>query len=87
MERNEAGLGAYHVGIALLTHPWLIKEYGDLCIDCAGDRFDILGRSARNLSASGSPFFMNIHNTLAFGIRPIEETDNRFGSASVFLIP
>ncbi len=36
---NEFGLGAYEVGIILLTHPERIVGRPDLWIDCAGDEY------------------------------------------------
>jgi hypothetical protein len=39
MNANECGLGAFAIGIMLLTHPERLKHYDDLWIDCAGDEF------------------------------------------------
>ena len=39
MESNEFGLGAFAVGIMLLTHADRLKHYDDLYVDCAGDEF------------------------------------------------
>jgi hypothetical protein len=36
---NEFGLGAFAIGIMLLTHPERLAHYDDLWIDCAGDEF------------------------------------------------
>jgi len=36
---NEFGLGAFAVGIMILTHPERLMNYDDLWIDCAGDEF------------------------------------------------
>ena len=43
---NEFGLGAFAVGIMLLTHPERLQDSNDLWIDCAGDEFapDVGGR-------------------------------------------
>jgi hypothetical protein len=39
MNASEFGLGAFAVGIMLLTHPERLKHYDDLWIDCAGDEY------------------------------------------------
>lgn len=53
MNSSEFGLGAFAVGVMLLTHPQRLKHYDDLWIDCAGDKYP--------LDADGSftsvPFF------------------------------
>lgn len=36
---NESGLGAFAIGIMLLTHPERLHHYDDLWIDCAGDEY------------------------------------------------
>ncbi|MFA5737021.1 MAG: hypothetical protein WC893_02610 [Candidatus Paceibacterota bacterium] len=40
MQANECGLGAFAVGIMILTHSERLSHYDDLWIDCAGDEFD-----------------------------------------------
>jgi hypothetical protein len=40
MQTNECGLGAFAVGIMILTHPERLSHYDDLWIDCTGDEFD-----------------------------------------------
>jgi hypothetical protein len=39
MNTNEFGLGAFAVGIMLLTHPERLIDLNDLWIDCAGDEY------------------------------------------------
>lgn len=39
MAGNEYGLGAYEIGIMLLTHPDRLKHFNDLRINCAGDEY------------------------------------------------
>ena len=39
MQVNEFGLGAFAVGIMILTHPERLMHDDDLCIDCAGDEY------------------------------------------------
>jgi hypothetical protein len=36
---NEFGLGAFAIGIMLLTHPERLRHYDDLWIDCSGDEY------------------------------------------------
>ncbi len=50
---NEFGLGAFAIGIMLLTHSERLMNYDDLWIDCAGDEYapDADG------DFSGAPFF------------------------------
>ncbi len=36
----EFGLGAFEIGIMLLTHLERLQDYNDLSIDCSGDEFD-----------------------------------------------
>lgn len=37
---NEFGLGAFTIGIMLLTHPERLMHYDALWVDCVGDEFD-----------------------------------------------
>lgn len=39
MGGNEFGLGAYEIGIMLLTHPDRLKHLDDLWVDCSGDEY------------------------------------------------
>ena len=39
MGGNECGLGAFEIGIMLLTHPDRLANYDDLYVDCAGDEY------------------------------------------------
>jgi hypothetical protein len=43
MNASEFCLGAFAIGIMLLTHPERLKHYDDLWIDCAGDEFSYGG--------------------------------------------
>ena len=52
--QSEFGLGAFAIGIMLLTHPERLQNYDDLCIDCAGDEYSPGGRWRCSPSA---PFF------------------------------
>lgn len=37
---NEFGLGAFHVGCVVLTHPKRLQKWEELDMDCPGDEFD-----------------------------------------------
>lgn len=65
MNANEFGLGAFAVGIMILTHPERLMNYDDLWIDCAGDEFapDADG------GFSESPFFEFFGDLVEFGTR------------------
>lgn len=47
VDQNQFELGAFTVGIMLLTHPDRLKHCNDLWIDCAGDEFDEIGTGVR----------------------------------------
>lgn len=51
---SEFGLGAYEVGIMLLTHPERLQHFDDLWLDCAGDEYDYPGVDGR---FDGAPYF------------------------------
>lgn len=40
MNASEFGLGAFAIGIMILTHPERLQHHDDLWIDCAGDEHD-----------------------------------------------
>lgn len=81
MNANECGLGAFAVGIMLLTHPERLKHYDDLWIDCAGDEFapDAGGVFSR------SPCFVFGDGGVEFGARGVGRACDYYGSASVCL--
>lgn len=80
MNANESGLGAFAVGIMLLTHPEREVQREQLHIDCAGDEFapDADG------DFSDAPYFPFINGELKFGARWIVTALDDFGSASAF---
>ena len=80
MNANEVGLGAFAIGIMLLTHPERLQHYDDLWIDCAGDEF-----APRADSGSGSPCFGFHNGGVGFGSRNVDFTHDAYGSASFFL--
>ena len=81
MNANECGLGAFAIGIMLLTHPERLNHYDDLWIDCAGDEFapDAVG------GFSGSPFFWFRGARVGFGACDVGNAYGSCGSASVCL--
>ena len=80
MNANECGLGAFAIGIMLLTHPERLKHYDDLWIDCAGDEFapDADGVFSK------SPCFLFVGG-VEFDARDVGLTRDFCGSASVCL--
>lgn len=81
MNSLEFGLGAFEVGIMLLTHPERLQHYNDLWIDCAGDEFDP-DADGQFLDA---PFFGFRICQLEFSSRWIARAFSTYGSASGFL--
>lgn len=78
---TEFGLGAYEVGIILLTHPLRMQKWQELDIDCAGDEYtpDAVGDFSRSL---GFYFF---GGGAGFGNGDVDNACGGFGSASGFL--
>lgn len=81
MNGNECGLGAFAIGIMLLTHPERLKHYDDLWIDCAGDEF---APSADGVF-SRSPVFGFNGDRVEFGAFDVAYAGDGYGSASVCL--
>lgn len=77
---NEFGLGAYEVGIMLLTHPERLVGYNDLWIDCAGDKFSNYTDSR---IACFTYYSTNIGLIGIVAVWPYNVCDHR-GSASAF---
>ena len=81
MNANECGLGAFAIGIMLLTHPERLKHYDDLWIDCAGDEF---APDADGVF-SESPYFKFIDVKVKFDTSDVDSAGDYYGSASVCL--
>lgn len=82
MNANECGLGAFAIGIMLLTHPERLKHYDDLWIDCAGDEFAPRADGV----FSGSPYFRFLDGEVEFAASDaVDIAYGRYGSASVCL--
>jgi len=78
MNTSEFGLGAFAVGIMLLTHPERLKHYDDLWIDCAGDEFSF-GANGR---FGHAPYFLFRNNEVEFNTHSVGDADDGYGSAS-----
>lgn len=79
---NEFGLGAFEVGIMLLTHPERLAHYDDLWIDCAGDEHSFKADG----QFLGVPCFrLNYDGQLEFGRNVAGGECLAYGSASGFL--
>ena len=78
---NEFGLGAFAIGIMLLTHPERFAHYDDLWIDCAGDEFapDAGGEFW------GAPVFFFSDDKLRFSASDVSGANEDYGSVSGFL--
>lgn len=81
MNANECGLGAFAIGIMLLTHPERLQHYDDLWIDCAGDEF--APRAGGGFS--GSPCFRFGGGRVRFDASAVDIAYGYYGSASVCL--
>ena len=82
MQINEFGLGAFAIGIMILTHPERLMHYDDLYVDCVGDEFDDPVSDARFGSA---PCFDFGGGRVKFGTRWFSDADDLCGSASGFV--
>jgi hypothetical protein len=78
MNATEFGLGAFAIGIMLLTHPERLKHYDDLWIDCAGDEFsyDGVGQFVY------APCFDFVGGRVGFDTSGVVYASGRYGSAS-----
>lgn len=81
MNADEFGLGAFAIGIMILTHPERLQHYDDLWIDCAGDEFS----SGAGGGFDGAPFFCFLDGEVEFDALRVAYTHDRYGSASGFL--
>ncbi|MGA2667075.1 MAG: hypothetical protein ABSE91_03230 [Patescibacteria group bacterium] len=78
---GEFGLGAFVVGVMILTNPVRLQRYDDLWIDCAGDEFS----SGAGGQFDGAPCFRFRDDEVWFGSRWIDDASGCYGSASGFL--
>ncbi|MEK7643278.1 MAG: hypothetical protein AAB372_02415 [Patescibacteria group bacterium] len=81
MQVNEFGLGAFAVGIMLLTHPERLMNYDDLYVDCAGDEY----APEADGDFSLAPLFDFGGDRVGFGAYWFDSASGSCGSASAFL--
>ena len=81
MPGMEFGLGAFEIGIMLLTHAIRLQHFDDLWIDCPGDEYspDAGGQFG------GAPIFCFSDGELGFGTGHVDDAYGYYGSASGFL--
>lgn len=77
---GEIGLGAFHIGIMLLTHPVRLQHYDDLWIDAAGDEF----APGYDGVFSCAPFFRFLDDRVEFDAEEVDDTSGYYGAASGF---
>jgi hypothetical protein len=78
---NEFGLGAFAIGIMLLTHPEREVQWEQLHVDCAGDEFSPVADG----DFSGAPLFCFYGGKVEFGASWYGHAVGDYGSASAFL--
>ena len=81
MQVNEYGLGAFAVGIMLLTHPERLMNYDDLYVDCAGDEY----APGADGGFSRAPVFHFHGGKVEFDAGWFDVAYGRCGSSSAFL--
>lgn len=79
---NEFGLGAFAIGIMILTHADRLQNLDDLWIDCAGDEFDDPGADVRFVRA---PYFRFHDGRVGFDAFWFDDALAYYGSASAFV--
>jgi hypothetical protein len=82
VDQGQFGLGAFAIGIMLLTHPERLSHYDDLWIDCAGDEFDDPDSDASFVHAPCWGFDVG---GVKFGTSRVDFAYGDFGSASGFV--
>ena len=83
--QNEIGLGAFAVGIMILTHAERLQNVDDLWIDCAGDEFHDPQNSDAPFGLA--PCFYFNGGQLRFGTEWSDDAIGNFGSASGWSVP
>ena len=78
---NEFGLGAFAIGIMLLTHPEREVQWEQLHVDCAGDEFSPDADGDFSLA----PLFRFGGGRVRFGARWCGSAGGDYGSASAFV--
>ena len=78
---NEFGLGAFAIGIMLLTHPEREVQWEQLHVDCAGDEFS----PGADGGFSFAPLFCFRGGKVRFSAYWYDAASGHYGSASAFL--
>jgi len=81
MSASEFGLGAFAIGVMLLTHPERLQNYNDLWIDCAGDEY----APGADDGFSFAPYFRFGDGEVKFGADWIGRPSGGYGSVSGFV--
>ena len=81
-DQGQFGLGAFTIGIMLLTHPERLENYDDLWIDCSGDEFDDPGSVA---SFDLAPYFYFLIGKVRIVTCRVDNAHVYCGSASGFV--
>jgi len=81
MNSTEFGLGAFAIGMMLLTHPERLQHYDDLWIDCAGDEYD----PDADGDFSRAPYFSFSGGGVEFAANWFDNANEDYGSALAFL--
>jgi hypothetical protein len=79
---GEFGLGAFAIGIMLLTHPERLMNYDDLWIDCAGDEYDDPDSDVR---FDNCPYWDFYVGKVRFGTHWFDFARENYGSVSAVL--
>lgn len=79
--KSELLLGAYEIGIILLTHPDALSKYEDLWINCSADELSYYGDGFFSYSL----YFDFDDSELEFGSRFLGVAHGHYGSGSLFL--
>ena len=83
-DQRQFCLGAFAVGVMLLTHPRRLSQREHLWIDCAGDEYNDVGS---DVSFNQVPFFnLESDNTLGFSTFFYDSEHDHCGPASGFLL-
>ena len=81
MNASEFGLGAFAIGIMILTHPERLQHYDDLWIDCAGDEYS----PRADGDFSSAPCFGFRGGGVKFVTYSVGVVSDGYGSVSGFL--
>lgn len=79
VDQGQYGLGAFAIGVMILTHPERLQHCDDLWIDCAGDEFDDPDADDR---FGRAPYFGFYDGKVEFDAFWTDNACDRYGSAS-----